>query len=113
MPFGRGVPMEIMLEDENKPGLKPPRTMTVVVFLAVFAIVLSWISCYAVPNALVAAEVLKPFGHEADPRPRWLVTAFVVIFAASGLLGMLLEWRYRRRLRRDDSTAWSEHKLTA
>ena len=37
--------MEIMLEDEDKPGMKPPRTMKVMVVLAVFATVLSWISC--------------------------------------------------------------------
>ena len=82
--------MEIMLEDEDKPGMKPPRTMTVMVFLAAFAVVMSWISCYAVPNALIAADVLKPFGHEADPRPRWMVTAFVIIFAASSILGSAL-----------------------
>src|SRR5947207_13180015 len=96
----RGASMEIMLEDEEKPGMKPPRTMTVMVFLAVFAIVLSWISCYAVPNALVAADVLKPFAHEPDPRPRWMVTAFVIIFAASGLIGMLLGWMSRRQLKK-------------
>jgi len=102
--------MEIMLEDEDKPGLKPPRTFTVMIFLAVFAVVLSWISCYAVPNALVAADVLKPFGHEADPRPRWMAVAFVVIFAVSGLIGMLLGWMSRRQLKKIDSTADAEDK---
>ena len=105
--------MEIMLEDEDKPGMKPPRTMTVMVFLAAFAVVMSWISCYAVPNALIAADVLKPFGHEADPRPRWMVTAFVIIFAASGLIGMLLGWMSRRQLRKIDSTADAEDRISS
>jgi len=106
--------MEIMLEDEDKPGMKPPRTTTVVVFLAVFAIVMSWISCYAVPNALIAADVLKPFAHEggADPRPRWMGMAFVIIFAASGLIGMVLGWMSRRQLKRIDSTADAEDKIS-
>ncbi len=106
--------MEIMLEDEDKPGMKPPRTTKVMVVLAVFAVVLSWISCYAIPNALVAADVLKPFGtHEADPRPRWMVTAFVVIFAALGLFGMLLGWMSRRQLRKIDSTADAEDRISS
>jgi hypothetical protein len=103
--------MEIMLEDEDKPGLKPPRTMTVMVFLAVFATVLSWLSCYAIPNALVAADVLKPFTDRAsDPRPRWMVTTFIIIFAASGLIGMFMGWMSRRQLRKIDSTADAEDK---
>jgi len=103
--------MEIMLEDEDKPGMKPPRTTKVMVVLAVFAVVLSWISCYAIPNALVAADVLKPFGsHEADPRPRWMITGFIVIFAVLGLFGMLLGWMSRRQLRKIDSTADAEDK---
>ena len=103
--------MEIMLEDEDKPGLKPPRTATVMVFLAVFAIVLSWISCYAIPNALIAADVLKPFSTGGtDPRPRWMVTAFVIIFVACGLISMLLGWMSRRQLKKIDSTADAEDK---
>jgi hypothetical protein len=104
--------MEIMLEDEEKPGMKPPRTMTVMVFLAVFATVASWLSCYAIPNALVAADVLKPFAHEGatDPRPRWMATAFVIIFISSGLIGMFLGWMSRRQLRKIDSTADAEDK---
>jgi hypothetical protein len=102
--------MEIMLEDEDKPGMKPPRTMTVMVFLAVFATVLSWISCYAIPNALVAADVLKPFTSGPDPRPRWMVTAFIIIFGACGLISMLLGFMSRRQLKKIDSTADAEDK---
>jgi uncharacterized ion transporter superfamily protein YfcC len=102
-----------MLEDEDKPGMKPPRTMTVMVFLAVFATVLSWISCYAIPNALVAADVLKPFTSGPDPRPRWMVTAFIIIFAACGLISMLLGWMSRRQLRRIDSTADAEDRISS
>jgi hypothetical protein len=106
--------MEIMLEDEDKPGMKPPKTMTVMVFLAAFACVLSWLSCYAVPNALVAADVLKPFAHEGgtDPRPRWMVMAFVIIFIGCGLISMLLGWMSRRQLRKIDSTADAEDRIS-
>ena len=98
--------MEIMLEDEDQPGLKAPRTTTVVVFLAAFAVVMSWLSCYAVPNALIASDVMKPFSREGvDPRPRWMVTAFIGIFLGSGLLAMLFRWISRRQLRRIDSIA--------
>ena len=104
--------MEIMLEDEEKPGLPPPRTATVMTFLAVFAVVLSWISCYAVPNALVAADVLKPFKGEGanDPRPRWMVTAFVIIFVTCAAISMLFSWMSRRQLKKIDSTADAEDK---
>jgi hypothetical protein len=101
-----------MLEDEEKPGLPPPRTATVMVFLAVFAVVLSWISCYAIPNALVAADVLKPFKGEGanDPRPRWMVTAFIIIFGVCGAISMLMGWMSRRQLKKIDSTADAEDK---
>src|SRR6266513_1061106 len=75
--------MEIMLEDEDQPGLKAPRTTTVIVSLAAFAVVMSWLSCYAVPNALIASDVMKPFTRDGiDPRTRWMVTAFIGIFIA-------------------------------
>ena len=97
--------MEIMLEDEDQPGLKAPRTTTVLVFLAAFAVVMSWLSCYAVPNALIASDVMKPFIRESDPRPRWMVTAFIGIFLGSGFLAMVFRWISRRQLRRIDSIA--------
>ena len=98
--------MEIMLEDEDQPGLKAPRTTTVIVFLAAFAVVMSWLSCYAVPNALIASDVMKPIAHEAgDPRPRWMVTAFIGIFIGSGFLALVFRWISRRQLRRIDSIA--------
>jgi hypothetical protein len=103
--------MEIMLEDEDKPGLPPPRTVTVLIFLAAFAVVMSWLSCYAVPNALVAADVLKPFAERAsDPRPRWMMTSFIIIFCASGFLAMVFRWLSGRQLRQIDSTADAEDK---
>ena len=39
-----------------------------------------------------------------------MVTAFIIIFVASGLIGMLLGWMSRRQLRKIDSTADAEDK---
>jgi|SRR5688500_17403156 len=102
--------MEIMLEDEDQPGLPPPRTVTVLIFLAAFAVVLAWLSCYAVPNALIAADVLKPFDKAVDPRPRWMGMAFIIIFGVSFLLAGLFRWMSKRQLRQIDSTADAEDR---
>jgi hypothetical protein len=102
--------MEIMLEDEDKPGLPPPKTFTVLTFLAAFAVVMSWLSCYAVPNALVAADVLKPFDKAVDPRPKWMATAFIIIFGVSFFLAAIFRWMSSRQLRQIDSTADAEDR---
>jgi hypothetical protein len=42
-----------------------------------------------------------------------MVTGFIVIFAVLGLSGMLLGWMSRRQLRKIDSTADAEDRISS
>src|SRR5688500_20393648 len=73
---------ELGSQIEGAPGPKGPATTTVLIFLAAAAVIFCYIGCYAVTNALVAANMLNEFSPGNDPRPRWMVTAFGLLFAA-------------------------------
>lgn len=85
-----------------------PRTTTVLVFLAAFAITMSYLCIYAGTNALVASNVMPAFPPGADPRPRWMINTFIVGFAAFTVFGLLFRWMSLRQLRRIDATADAE-----
>lgn len=86
------------------------RTSTTLVFLASFAVIASYLGCYAVTNALVTAGLLSPFSGEADPRPRWMVNSFLALFGGFGVLAVLFRWVSNRQLRRIDDMANAEDK---
>lgn len=76
------------------------RTGTVVVFLAAFAMIVSYIIVYAVPNALIAADVLSPRPAGGDDRPMMLLRIFLTLFGVFVAVGMIFCWTSRRQLRR-------------
>ena len=86
------------------------RTSTTLVFLASFAVIASYLGCYAVTNALVTAGLLSPFSGGDDPRPRWMINSFLALFGGFGVLAVLFRWMSNRQLRRIDDMANAEDK---
>jgi hypothetical protein len=75
------------VEFETTPAPQRPKTATVLGLLAGVAATLSYLGTYAMANALVSAEVLKPWPSDHDPRPKWFAVSFVLLaglFAAIG-----------------------------
>lgn len=87
---------------------RPPRTATVMVFLAAGAVILSYLGVYALTNALVTAEVIAPWRPGADPRPRWMLQTFGAVFCGLALVGFLMRWWSNRQLRAIDASADAE-----
>lgn len=69
------------LEFETAPPPQRPSTITVISLLVVLAAVLSYLCSYAMANALVKAEVFKPWPHDHDPRPTWFIVGFLVLIS--------------------------------
>ncbi len=83
---------------------KQPRASTAFVFLAAFAIIISWLAVYAVPNALTAGHLIPPLNTiEDDPRPRWMLWTFTALFVGFAILGLLFGWTGYRQLSRLDA----------
>jgi hypothetical protein len=95
--------------DDESMQQRTSRTSTTLVFLASFAIIASYLGCYAVTNALVTAGLISPFTGE-DPRPRWMLNSFLGIFGGFGVLAVLFRWMSNRQLRRIDDMANADDK---
>jgi hypothetical protein len=87
---------------------KSPRTLTVLIFLASGAVILSYIAIYAVTNALIAANAMPAFPAGADPRPGWMIRLFAGLFTSFGLGAFAFRWASRRKLRGIDAMAEAE-----
>ncbi len=90
---------------DNDAARGSPRTLTVLVFLAAFAVMTSYLAIYAGTNALIAADMMKAWPIEADPRPRWMLNAFVVVFSVGAVGGLFFRFISNRQLRRIDAMA--------
>src|SRR5438477_485240 len=77
------------LEFETAPAPQRPKTAVVVGLLAAVAATISYLASYAMANALVSAEVLKPWPSDHDPRPKWFVMGFVVLASAFLVIGVV------------------------
>lgn len=86
-------------EFDTAPAPQRPRTATVLGLFAVAATVLSYLLSYAMANALVAAEVLKPFTRDHDPRPRWFLFTFVLLIVVFSAVGALVRFVSARNLK--------------
>jgi hypothetical protein len=87
------------VEFETAPPPERPRTTTVLALLSVVAAVLSYLGSYALINALVAAEVLKPWSRGHDPRPKWFIIGFVVLVSLFIGIGAAFRYISARHLR--------------
>jgi hypothetical protein len=88
----------------------PPRTATVLALLAGVALVFSWLASYAAVNALLRADLIKPWAAGSDPRPRWLLEWFLALLTIFLAVGAAFRWVSRRQLRRIDAIADEEQK---
>jgi hypothetical protein len=89
------------VEFETAPTPERPRTATVLGLLVASAAILSYLGSYAMANALVSAEVLKPWPHDHDPRLRWFLTGFVIlvsVFFAIGAVARFVSGRSMKQV---------------
>lgn len=91
------------VEFETAPPPARPNTTTVLGLLAVVAAVFSYLITYAMANALVAAEVVKPWAKDHDPRPLWFAICFVVLIILFAGLGAFARHMSARNLRQIDA----------
>ena len=105
-----GIPNELGYVEES-PTPEPTAAQRLVKTLVVFAVLLatagmfSYLLAYAMTDALATAQVLPRYESGSDPRPMWMIRAFISLtftFLAIGLLARLLS---RRQLRRIDAMA--------
>ena len=78
-------------------------TMSVLILLAVFAVIVSYLVAYAGANALATADVIPQWSRGTDPRPRWFGNTFAVLMAGFLLIGGIarfLSWRQLRNIDR-------------
>lgn len=77
------------LEFESAPPVNErPKTATVVGLLIAAAMIISYLSSYAVANAMVAADVVKPWPADSDPRPKWFIIGFIILITLFGGIAM-------------------------
>jgi hypothetical protein len=91
------------VEFETAPPPARPSTTTVISLLAVIAAVFSYLIAYAMANALIAAEVLKPWAKDHDPRPLRFVVCFVVLIILFAGFGAFARFMSARNLRQIDA----------
>jgi membrane associated rhomboid family serine protease len=87
------------IEFESAPVAERPRTTTVVGLLCAAAAIFSYLGSYAVTNALVAADLLKPWSRDHDPRPLWFVAGFVLLMALFLAIAGMARFLSSRHLR--------------
>jgi hypothetical protein len=88
------------LYPEDNGGERRPHTFSVLIVLLVTAVVISYLVGYAVPQALIMADVLQPWPPYDDPRRRWMaLSLFTILASYMGLWGffrMLGAFQFRR-----------------
>jgi hypothetical protein len=96
--------MPTLIDEDRYPqdemGQSRPHTISVLIVLLVTAMVVSYLVGYALPNALVLADVLQPWPVYDDPRRRWMaLSLFTILASYMGLWGffrMLGAFQFRR-----------------
>ena len=91
--------------DSDIPKVGPPRTSTVLVFLLAGSVIFSYMGVYAATNAMIHADMMSPWPAGSDPRPRWMIQAFVVLFIILALGGLFFRWLSNRQLKAIDDLA--------
>jgi hypothetical protein len=88
------------------------RTLNALLLLVVVAIVSSYLFAYAMTNALVAAEIMRPWAAGHDPRPMRMLITFGVLLAVFAVSGAIFRIVSRRQLRSLDALADAEEPFT-
>ena len=90
------------MDFESAPAPPRPRTITVLGLLAFVALVFSYIVAYAMVNALVSAEMMKPWPSGSDPRLKYFAFTFVGLMVTFVLFGALARFVSKRQLKKID-----------
>jgi hypothetical protein len=89
-----------MYQENDPEAGRRPHTMSVLTVLMVTAVVFSYLIAYALPQALLAADVIEPWAAYNDPRARWMATAMFVLLGSFvslwALFRMLGAFQFRR-----------------
>jgi hypothetical protein len=88
------------LEFQSAPPPSRPSTLTVVGLLSLAAATLSYLASYAIANAMVAADLLKAWPRDHDPRPRWFILGFGVLISVFLLAAAAARQSTARHLKR-------------
>ncbi|MDB5173744.1 MAG: hypothetical protein JWO87_2119 [Phycisphaerales bacterium] len=93
-----------MHEEDVSPQPRP-HALTVLVLLVLAALTLSYLAAYALPDALVASQIMPPWPHETDPRPHWMLAGFVSLFGTLSAISCVIRFLSWRQLRCIDAIA--------
>jgi hypothetical protein len=85
-----------------------PRTLTVLALLVTAAATFSYLGAYAITDALVKSNVIRPFSRNPDPRPLWATLGFVGTMTAFLLVALLMRYLSGMQFRRIDRMGESE-----
>ena len=95
----------------DEPAASKPNPMFVVALLLLAAFTLSYLGSYAISNALVKAELIRPWSASNDPRPMWLASGFFLLlglFTGCLLVARHLSQRSIRQLERAEQEILSD-----
>jgi predicted PurR-regulated permease PerM len=79
-----------------------PRVLVILLMLVSAAAAFSYLSAYALTDALIAAEVIHRWPVGRDPRPRWMAIAFVTLLSAALLVAVAFRVMSHRQMREID-----------
>ena len=83
---------------------EPKSNSLVVIFLiALASLTFSYLGAYALPEVLVASQVIGDWSHDHDPRPHWMLIIFIGIFGSLFFTAALARVMSGRQLRRIDA----------
>ena len=98
--------MQLLDHDNFVPAPeRRPRTLTVLVLLALAAMVFSYLGAYALAGALAAADVISQWAPDDDPRPRNMMLGFVALMVLFTMTAGGFRLLSHRQLRRIDAMA--------
>jgi H+/Cl- antiporter ClcA len=86
----------------NAAPIAQPRTTTVITLLTIAAVTFSYLIAYAMTSALLKAEILKPWPHDHDPRPKWFAMIFLILTGIFLTIGLIARFATRRQLNQID-----------
>lgn len=90
------------IDAEETAPEKKPRTLVVLLMLVASAATFSYLWAYAIPEALIDADILPRWQAGPDPRPRRLAVVFAALMGAFLTLGLVARILSARQMKRID-----------
>ena len=95
----------------RKTFTNPPVWITVLGVLVGASLVLSYLGAYAFTNAMLSAELIKPWAEGHDPRPKYLLFGFAGLMTSFILIAGVFRVLSRRQFASIDETANAEEEF--